>query len=273
MLMNRPSPNPGALTRHPAATSRGKQAARALVMLACCLPAACSEFADVEPAKPTSLRAALAAMDGGLPESAMSVSQRHLDTNPDDFGAVLVQGKALTEMGRLTEAQARFERAIELRPSSAGAQYGLGRVHLLAGRYAEAQTAFESCLALLPGDARTLSNLGIAMDLQGHHAEAQRAYEAALAADPESDVARINLGLSLTLSGDPTRAVTLLRPLASPVAPARVRQDLALALTMTGDRAGAETMLRQDLPAEQVAGAMEGLNAMRPAADAPAAAK
>ncbi len=246
----------------------------------CCLPGACTSLGGCAPSlqfsnKPPSLQVGAAALAGrraARPRCRWPGGS--LPTDRDDLGALLIQGKALSDLGENDRSIASFRRAIAVAPGSAGAQFGLGRELLTAGRPPEAEAAFRRVLEILPHDARAWTDLGIALDLQDKHTEAQAAYASALANAPDLDAARVNMGLSLALSGEAGKALEILRPLgSSPNAPPRVRHDLATALALSGDRAGAERLLRPDLTPEQVQAAMDAyaVLAATPAGSAPAA--
>ncbi len=63
------------------------------------LPATCSGGHSTLSSQPSSLRVGEAALEGGVPQAALSVAQRRLATNRDDLEALLIQGRALSELG------------------------------------------------------------------------------------------------------------------------------------------------------------------------------
>jgi Flp pilus assembly protein TadD len=211
------------------------------------------------------IEVAQAALRGGSPQIALQIAGNILASQPYNNAALVVQGEALTALGRLDEAAASFESVLQRDPSSIAAHIGLGRVRL-GSDPAGAEVLFLEALKREPRNAVALNNLGIARDLQGRHADAQTAYRHAMAANSNMSAARVNLALSLAMDGQARDAVQLLRPLASdPGASRQVRHDLAAVLTMGGDKAEAERILSKDLPANEVQQALQAYAEARPA--------
>jgi len=194
---------------------------------------------------------ARAALRGGSPQVALQVTQGLLAQNPADEPALILQGDALTTLGRLDEAATSYTEVLKRDPASVNAHIGLGRLRL-ATNPSQAEALFLEALDADPRNTTALNDLGIARDLQGRHTDAQQAYSKALGIDPALHAAQVNLALSLAMSGDSGPAVKLLQPLASePGASKKLRHDLAAVLAMGGNRAEAERILRADLtPAE-----------------------
>ena len=217
-------------------------------------------------------RAALArtALAHGAPAVAARASAEALARHPHDPALLLVHAQALAALGHSDAAAAGFRAVLAQDPTSPAAHRGLGRI-LLHRSPASAAAEFRAVLAAAPHDAAAWNDLGIARDLQGQHALAQAAYRAALAAQPGLRAAQVNLALSLALGGRPAEAVRLLRPLAPPGAPARIRQDLAAAVAMAGDQPGATAILADSLPPKQAAEAARAYAALVSPASPPAA--
>ena len=203
------------------------------------------------------LAVAQASLRGGAPLIALQVVGTLLAKQPGNDDARIIQGEALTQLGRLDEAATSFSTVLQHDPASAGALIGLGRVRL-ASDPASAEVLFLEALQREPRNAIALNNLGISRDLQGHHGDAQAAYSQALAANPSMSAARVNLALSMAMQGRSRDAVQLLRPLASdPGASRQVRHDMAAVLTMNGDKAEAAAILSKDMSADEVRQAMD----------------
>jgi Tfp pilus assembly protein PilF len=206
---------------------------------------------------------AQAALRGGSPQIALQIAGSILAREPNNDAVLIIQGEALTQLGRLDEAAASFSVVLQHDAASVGGHIGLGRVRL-ASDPASAEGLFLEALQREPHNAVALNNLGIARDLQGRHADAQTAYRSAMAANPDMTAAQVNLALSLAMGGRSSDAVQLLRPLASdPGASRQVRHDMAAVLTMGGNRAEAETILSKDLPPQEVRQALDGYAAGR----------
>ena len=204
---------------------------------------------------------ARAALADGAPAVAARASTEALARHPHDPALLLIRAQALAALGQPEAATAGFRAVLAQDPSSMAARRGLGRI-LLHSDPARAGAAFHAVLAAAPRDAAAWNDLGIARDLQGKHAAAQTAYRAALAAQPGMRAAQVNLALSLALGGNAAEGVRLLRPLAPPGAPERIRQDLAAAVAMDGDQPAATAILAGSLPADQAAEAVRAYAAL-----------
>jgi Flp pilus assembly protein TadD len=206
------------------------------------------------------------ALSDGAPEVALNVATANLKSHPGDTDAMLIQGDALSQLGRTAEAEAAYRGVLARDPASPAACRGLGRL-LLATDPAGAEALFQRDVTQQPRDAAALNDLGIARDLQGRHAEAQAAYRAALAAAPDLSAATANLALSLSLTGHAAEGVQMLRPLADAAgATPRLRYDLAAVATMAGDREEAAQVLKNDLSTPQIEDALNGFAALSPPA-------
>ncbi len=232
----------------------GHALARVILLVVLALCAACAASPAHAPRPGADLAASV--LRGGAPQIALRIADDVLAGDPGNTRALLVQGDALTALGRLDGAALSYRAVLRGDPDSVGAQIGLGRT-LLATDPATAEGWFLRASRLAPRDAAALNDLGVARDLQRRHADAQIAYRMALAADPQMTGAQVNLALSLAMSGQTAQAVGLLRPLASAAAASsKLRHDLAAVLVLAGERAEAERILSADLTPEQVARAM-----------------
>lgn len=226
------------------------------------------------PIGPNTLNVADAAIAGGDPNMALSVSQSVLATDPANVDALEHEGDAYYALNRCPAAQAAYQLALKQNPTATEAQTGIGRCFLKTDPHM-AELAFEQAVQDDPGNANALNDLGIARDLQGNFAGAVDPYQRALLANPALTAAEVNLGLSLALSGNGPEALQYLGPLAtSPQATPKIREDYAAALVASGRVDEARHVLGVDLPPEQVASALDGfaaLIAQSQAAPAPAA--
>ncbi len=206
---------------------------------------------------------AQAALRGGSPQTALQLAGNVLARNPANEAALVVQGDALTELGRLDEARDSYSRALQSNSASVGAEIGMGRIRLTDDP-AVASVLFLKALDHDPRNTRALNDLGVARDLQGDHAGAQQAYRRALGIDPQDSAPQVNLALSMAMSGSAADAVRVLRPMASdPNASRKLRHDLAAALAMAGDRDEAARILSKDLSPEDVRQALDAYAAAR----------
>jgi Flp pilus assembly protein TadD len=233
--------------------------ALALFLASCAgAPSASTEAAN--PIGPTTLNVADAAIAGGDPNMALSVTKAILASAPDNADALIHEGDAYYALQRCPAADAAYELALRHDPKATQAETGLGRCLLKTDPRA-AELAFTQAIADDPDNADALNDLGIARDLQGNFAGAAEPYSRALLADPSMTAAEVNLGLSLALSGHGPEALQYLGPLAtSPGATPKIREDYAAALLASGRRAEAQQVLSIDLPPDQVLSAMRGFS-------------
>lgn len=234
------------------------------------LLAGCSGRAasDMSAAGEPGLNVARAALQGGSPQVALQVAGNVLARNPGSEAALVVQGDALTALGRTDEAGASYSSALQRNSASVGAEIGLGRIRL-ASDPAAAEALFLEVLQHEPRNTTALNDLGVARDLQRRHADAQVAYRQALGIDPQLSAAQVNLALSMAMAGASGDAVRMLRPIASdPTASRKLRHDFAAVLTMAGDRGQAERILSSDLSPNDVQQALDAYAAAR-TGDAP----
>lgn len=204
------------------------------------------------------LNVADAAIAGGDPNMALSVSQSILTSDPGNVQALEHEGNAYYALNRCPAAIAAYQLALEHDPKASAAETGQGRC-LLKTDPSAAEQAFLRAVQDDPGNANALNDLGIARDLQGNFAGAAAAYQKALLADPSLTAVEVNLGLSLALSGNGPLALQYLGPLAtSPQATPKIRQDYAAALVATGRVSEARQVLAVDLPPDQVNSAING---------------
>lgn len=207
------------------------------------------------------LNVAIAALSGGSPDLALTVSTSVLSQEPKNVAALVVKGDALSALNRAEEASASYSQALAAEPTNTGAQIGLGRLRLRSDP-AEAQALFLAVLQREPRNLVALNNLGVSYDLQGDHAGAQAAYRKALGADPTRRATAVNLALSMALSGQSSQALPVLQPLAADAnATRRERHDLAAVLAISGDKNGAREILSADLSPAQVQTALRAYGA------------
>jgi Flp pilus assembly protein TadD len=217
---------------------------------------------------------AQAALNAGTPGAALELADATLKKHPGDIDALIHRGLAMTELGRLDEARQTLRQAVTLQPRNEQALLALGRVQLPVDP-AGAEANFESALKQNSVNAAALNDLGIARDLQGHHVDAEAAYRAAITAQPNMTAARVNLALCLAIRGQGGEAIRLMQPLANaPEATLKVKQDYAAVLAMAGKREEAQNILAANLPADEVARALDALTLARiaPASETQASA-
>jgi Flp pilus assembly protein TadD len=209
---------------------------------------------------PNTLNVADAAIAGGDPNMALSISQSILKDDPNNVDALVHEGDAYYALNRCLPAEAAYQNAIKYDSKSSPAETGLGRC-LLKTDPAAAEQAFAAAVAADPGNAAAWSDLGISRDLQGKFRDAVEPYQKSLSINPGSIATEVNLGLSLALSGHGQEALQYLGPLATgKYATPKIRENYAAALIAAGRDAEARQVLEIDLPPDQVQKAMDGFS-------------
>ena len=238
------------------------------ILSAVCLFTACAKTPVQMPAStdgnggPGALNVADAAIAGGDPTMALSVSQSALESDPNNVDALIHEGNAYYALGRCPAAEAAYNLALTHDPKSSLSETGLGRCYIKTDPV-QAEHALVLAVQDDPGNAAAFNDLGIARDLEGNFAGAVEPYRTALIAQPGMKAAEINLGLSLALSGNGQEALQYLGPLAtSQTATPKIREDYAAALVATGQIAEARHVLSIDLPPDDVDKAIDGFNAI-----------
>ncbi len=223
-------------------------------------------------AGPSTLNVADAAIAGGDPAMALSVSQSVLQSDPNNVDALIHEGDAYYALQRCPDSIAAYTLALKFGPKSSPAETGLGRCVIKTDPKA-AEAAFSRAVRDDPENAAAWNNLGITRDLQGNFVGAADSYHQALLAQPGLTAAEVNLGLSLALSGNAAAALQYLGPLAmGPDATPKIRQNYAAALVASGREADARQVLSVDLPPDQVNRALAGFRAVIAASQPVAAA-
>jgi Flp pilus assembly protein TadD len=239
----------------------------ALALVTACTPQG-SGSATNSPVGPDTLNVADAAIAGGDPSMALSVSQSVLQTDPHNVDALIHEGDAYYALARCPAAVAAYQLALQGDPKSTAAETGLGRC-LIKTDPKSAEAALVAAVQDDPGNAAALNDLGIARDLQGNFAGAVGPYQQALLAQPGMTAAEVNLGLSLALSGNGPQALQYLGPLATGQgATPKIREDYAAALVASGRESEARQVLSVDLAPDQVQPVLDGFNSIISASQA-----
>jgi predicted O-linked N-acetylglucosamine transferase (SPINDLY family) len=117
-------------------------------------------------------------------------------------------GVALSRLGRLEEAAARYREALDRDPSYAEAHYNLAVVLSGAGDHAGAVAHYRYTLASRSGAADAENGLGVALKALGRTDEARGAFDRAIALRSDFAEAHNNLGNLLRDIGDGAAALT-----------------------------------------------------------------
>jgi TolB-like protein/Flp pilus assembly protein TadD len=90
-------------------------------------------------------------------KSALAVSERHLDLNPDDARAATMRAVSLCRLGRAKEGLEWAERALTMDPEDAGVRYNAACLFSLAGKVERALDCLESAMAVGFGNREWLA--------------------------------------------------------------------------------------------------------------------
>jgi tetratricopeptide (TPR) repeat protein len=132
---------------------------------------------------------------------AIAMLSRVVKLAPGEADGYNDLGSALHDIGRVDEAMASYRRATELNPRSSEAYSNLGRILCALGRFAEAAACCERAIDINPDSAIAHNNLGNALGEIGRPKEAEASYRRALALMPDYLEALVNLGSILVDQG------------------------------------------------------------------------
>jgi tetratricopeptide (TPR) repeat protein/2-polyprenyl-3-methyl-5-hydroxy-6-metoxy-1,4-benzoquinol methylase len=180
----------------------------------------------------------------------MNLPRAVVDNSPSDVSgisalAMIDEGNALEEQGRIAEAMARYDAAVEAESQCARAHLNRGNILLMRDQFDEARSAYQRAIVCDPHYAAAHFNLGNldyrtgqseralrsyqiaigirpdfadafvamanALDSLGRTADAVESYERALAINPDYAEVHLNLGMLLTAQGRHDEAAKSLR--------------------------------------------------------------
>jgi tetratricopeptide (TPR) repeat protein len=98
--------------------------------------------------------------------------------------AWFVQGRALDELGRLSEAIAAYERNVRIAPNDVFARNNLGNAYRDSGRPRDAMRAYRAAVEIDPAYVQAWRNLGLTFYLTKGEAGVAQALQKLQAADP-----------------------------------------------------------------------------------------
>jgi Flp pilus assembly protein TadD len=182
--------------------------------------------------------------------------------DPGDVGLALRYSQALRATDQRPQAVAVLQQVALRNPKNTVVLAAYGKALSDVGRLTEAADVLQNAHTPARPDWRVLSAQGAVADQLGDHGRAQAFYEAALKIEPDEPSVMSNLGLSYALARqlEPAEA-TLRQAAALPRADGRVRQNLALVLGLRGKLAEAEEISRRDLSPEVAAANTASLRA------------
>ena len=118
---------------------------------------------------------------------------------PDDHHTLVEQGRTLSEMGRLADAEIVLRRATRVRDATA--EYNLANVLDQLDRWDEAREHYQRALVINPFHARAMNNLGIGFSRRGDPATAVTLYRRAITVAPDMADLYNNLSAALGAMG------------------------------------------------------------------------
>ncbi len=180
----------------------------------------------------------------GTPEAALQMISQMVEAgirHPDLF---VLQGRALTDMGLVEEAETALTQATRRSPGHSEAQNRLGILYMDQQRTEEAIRRFRMATRASEKDADLHNNYGFALMAAGRHADAVPVLRKALMLDGSQDRTRNNLGFALAVTGQDKAAWRVFRSSANE---GNARFQLALAQELRGDTEAALASYRQAL--------------------------
>lgn len=143
--------------------------------------------------------------------AAIGLYRAVLSRNARQVDAWRLLGVALSQTGKLEEAETALRRSVDLAPDFAFAWSNLGSLLTVTGHAEEAVEMFQHALVLNPGEPHTLFNLGNALAAAGDQAAAADTYRAVLQVQPRHAGALIGLGHVLKTIGQQDKAIDAYR--------------------------------------------------------------
>lgn len=131
------------------------------------------------------LRSALAAMEAGDVERALSLCESAAAADPDDADAWRLTAFTLVRLGRQLDSLSAFQRAIELAPEDADTLSNQACALHDLGRHDQALAACDRAIAVRPTHAAAHFNRGLSLRNLQRSAEALESFERAIALSPE----------------------------------------------------------------------------------------
>ncbi len=141
----------------------------------------------------------------------MNLATAAIDNNPPVASrtavAMIDEGNALEEQGRISEAMARYDAAVQADPQCARAHLNRGNVLLAGAEFDEARSAYQLAIAYDPQYAGAHFNLGNLNYRAGEFEHALRNYQAAIGIRPDFADAIVAMANALDSLGRTAQAV------------------------------------------------------------------
>lgn len=190
--------------------------------------------------------AAWALSELGRLDEAERHARAAVASEPDLIRNRMLLGGLLLHTGRHAGAVEQYSRVLELDPANPEAQLALGQALEGMGDTRLAEVRYREALRLKPGLADASNALAVLLGRGGRVAEAVTELRAALSMSPDNPRLHYNLGTSLDLLGATPEAIACYRE-ALRLNPGLVEahNNLALGLLATGNAAGAVDHLHE----------------------------
>jgi Tfp pilus assembly protein PilF/2-polyprenyl-3-methyl-5-hydroxy-6-metoxy-1,4-benzoquinol methylase len=147
----------------------------------------------------------------GRVAEAMARYDAAVRADPQCARAHLNRGNILLAGTQLDEARSAYEMAIACEPHYAAAHFNLGNLNCRAGEFERALQNYHTAISIRPDFADAFVAMANALDSLGRTVEAVENYERALAINPGYAEVHFNLGMLATTQGRPGEAAKSLR--------------------------------------------------------------
>jgi Flp pilus assembly protein TadD len=175
------------------------------------------------------------------------------DANRADIPAAVSFARNLRQMGGAQQAVTLLKEVVMTAPDNASVLSEYGKALTAVGRSSDAIPFFARSIQIDSRDWSAYSAYGVALDQTGAHKQAQDNYFIALDLSSNNPTVQGNLAMSYVLGGQIAQGEAILRKLvARPDATAQMRQNLAMVASLKGDKLEAEQLARQDLTGPDV---------------------
>lgn len=131
----------------------------------------------------------------------IAMNEQMLRRSPDSFIAHLRLGRAMHELGRISEAATHIRSAIRINPDSAIAHYAMDIVLGSMNKLEDAAHQYREAIRIRPALADAYNNLGVLLLQSQQLDEAIQYFKQGLKVDPDLTEARRNLGIALLIQG------------------------------------------------------------------------
>jgi tetratricopeptide (TPR) repeat protein/2-polyprenyl-3-methyl-5-hydroxy-6-metoxy-1,4-benzoquinol methylase len=142
---------------------------------------------------------------------AMARYDAAIRADPRCARAHLNRGNAQLAGAQIDEARSAYQLAIACDPHYAAAHFNLGNLNCRVGEYERALQDYQAAIAIKPDFADAFVAMANALDTLGRTSEAIRSYERALAINPGYAEVHLNLGVLAMTAGRHEQAVDSLR--------------------------------------------------------------